>query len=357
MLLLRRRRRRRSNKTGKLYGGIFFLIVGWLVIKMLLNFADSSRPAVAAGAPLAGQYYSAWRPDWKKVLLVTIPGLGRAGNQPPPKVAGDFDIKNLMRNGIIYLTSVDIKDVRSLFRAEIPVLAAYKTGAAPVSAISMPNFSGLDKNLLGSGEPVVGIYHTHTAESFVPTSGATHKPGGQRGDIVEVGAALARRLEAHGIVTLHNTTVHDYPSFMKAYGASEVTVKKMVAEHPSLQMIFDIHRDAEKKANTTVMVNGVPAARIAIVVAVGQQDLPQPHWQQNHAFAKLLDAALNERYPGLSRGIIMEEWRYNQHLHPRALLLEVGCQENSLEEAERSMEMLGDILADILTRNDGSSTG
>ncbi|MPN40441.1 hypothetical protein SDC9_187978 [bioreactor metagenome] len=138
---------------------------------------------------------------------------------------------------------------------------------------------------------------------------------------------------------------------MKAYGASEITAQKMVAENPSLQMIFDIHRDADKRENSTAMVNGVPAAKITIVVATGQPDLPQPHWQQNHAFAKLIDAKLNQYYPGLSKGILLVEWRYNQHLHPRALLIEVGCQENSREEAERSIEFLADVVAQIIAEN------
>jgi len=87
------------------------------------------------------------------------------------------------------------------------------------------------------------------------------------------------------------------------------------------------------------------------LVCIGQEGLVQPHWQQNHAFAKLIDAKLNQRYPGLSFGIQMENWRYNQHLHPRALLLEVGCHENSKEEAQRAIEMFGDIVAEIINEN------
>lgn len=175
-----------------------------------------------------------------------------------------------------------------------------------------------------------------------------HKPGGQRGDIVDVGEALVKQLNGHGIAAVHSQAIHDYPSFMKAYGASEITVKNMLAANPSLQMIFDIHRDAGKKEDYTVTVNGVSVAKISIVVAVGQDDLVQPHWQQNHAFAKLIDAKLNERYPGISQGIRLDNWRYNQHLHPRALLIEVGCQENQKEEVIRSIELFGDIVAEIL---------
>ncbi len=231
------------------------------------------------------------------------------------------------------------------------MLAFTKPGTPVVSAATLPNFPQFDSQSVSKEKPLVGIYHTHTAEAFIPNSGVAHRPGGQRGDIVEVGEALVRQLEKSGVKALQSQAIHDYPSFMKAYGPSEATAQKMLDENPSLQMIFDIHRDAEKRENITAIVNGIQVAKITIVVATGQQDLPQPHWQQNHAFAKLIEAKLNEKYPGLCRGIQLVEWRYNQHLHPRALLLEVGSQESSKEEAIRSMELLGDILVEILAEN------
>lgn len=160
-----------------------------------------------------------------------------------------------------------------------------------------------------------------------------------------------KQLNTFGVQAVHSKQVHDYPSFMKAYGPSEITAKKMLADNPSLQILLDIHRDAEKRENSIVEYNGTALSRVAIVVAVGQDDLIQPHWQENLAFAKLIDEKMNTYFPGLSRGIQTVEWRYNQHLHPRALLFEVGSQETSQEEAERSVEILGSILVEILAEN------
>jgi len=236
--------------------------------------------------------------------------------------------------------------------AEIPILMGIKSGTQTVSAMNIPNFPKFETgNNIPMGKPLVGLYHTHTAESFVPSAGATHKPGGQQGDIVDVGKALVNRLGNYGVGTMQSTKIHDYPSFMKAYNASENTVKNMLSENASIQMLFDIHRDAEKRENYIATVNGVQVARIMIIVATGQEGLPQPNWQSNHAFAKLIDAKMNQRYPGVSRGIRMDDWRYNQQLHPRALLLEVGCQENTKEEAERGIELFGDILAEIIAES------
>ncbi len=289
---------------------------------------------------------------WGKILSAGIPGFSAADEVSPVKVKPVITVHSLFRTAVLFATGVDIRDMRSLLQTEIPFMGLFKPGQPAVTAISLPNFPKFEfKGLTTAGKPLVGIYHTHTAESFLPTAGVTHRPGGQRGDIVEVGDALVQRLAKHGVAAMQSRNIHDYPSFMKAYGPSEVTARKMLADNPSIQMMFDIHRDADKRENAIVTVNGVTMARITLVVGMGQQDLAQPHWQQNHAFAKLIDARLSQHYPGLSRGIQLVEWRYNQHLHPRALLVEVGCQENSREEAVRSIELLGDVVAEILSES------
>lgn len=291
-------------------------------------------------------------PNWKDVLSSGIPGMSEISMPQPVIIKNDSKSQNTLRNVVIFLSNIDIDDAKTWFRLEIPLLATVKHGQPAISATTMPNFPKFDsKSMLSAGKPLVGIYHTHTAESFVPSSGVTHRPGGQRGEIVEVGEALAKRLDMRGIKAVQSKTIHDYPSFMKAYGPSESTAKAILTDNPSIQMIFDIHRDADKRENSVMTIAGVAVARITIVVAKGQQDLIQPYWQQNHAFAKLIDARINQHFPGLSRGIQLVEWRYNQHLHPRALLLEVGCQENSKEEAMYSIELLGDVISEIITEN------
>lgn len=328
---------------------LFPLFLGVLIWKNI-GISEEVLP-VSTTRMLQKEQYGV--PQWRDILFSGVPGLSDVTEaKPAVTVKRDTSIPQMLRETIFFFIGVDIKDMRSVLHVEIPVLAGVKSSSQTVSAMSLPNFPKFETaSTLPSGKPLVGLYYTHTSESFIPSSGVAHSRGGQRGEIVDVGDALVKRLGTYGIATSQNTTINDYPSFMKAYDASEGTVKKMLAENPSIQMLFDIHRDADKRENYLATINGVQAARIKILVCVGQQDLVQPHWQQNHAFAKLIDAKLNQRYPGLSRGIQIENWRYNQHLHPRALLIEVGCQETSREEAERGIEMLGDILAEIIAES------
>lgn len=341
-----------SNVFSIISIALMILVGGGLFFGTYINLTSSAVPV--SGSAYNHQYLPSLWPSGKDVLFQGIPGLSQTTQiQSAVKITPELNAENFAHKMVLLLSGIDFKDLRSLFSQEIPFMMAFKkTGTPTVSAATLPNFPKFDsKTMQHNDKPLVGIYHTHTAEAFVPNSGVAHRPGGQRGDIVDVGAALVKQLEKDGVNAIQSTNIHDYPSFMKAYGPSEVTAQQMLADNPSIQMLFDIHRDADKRQNVTANINGVQVAKITIVVATGQQDLPQPHWQQNHAFAKLIDAKLNAKYPGLCRGIQLVEWRYNQHLHPRALLIEVGSQESSKEEAVRSMEILGGVLAEILAES------
>ena len=345
-------RRRRRSRTISPQMIIVAVIVILVCSSSLFVVLSSGKETVSSGALDAGSLIAQFLPTWKNVLFSGIPGLGEMSEPSPVVITKAAVPGEFLRNAVLFFSNVDIHDMRSWFQIEIPFLAIVKNGYPAVSAAAVPNFPKFDyKNNVLNSQPLVGIYHTHTAESFLPSSGVTHRPGGQRGEIVEVGEALAKRLESRGIRAVQSKAIHDYPSFMKAYSPSETTAKTMLGENPSLQMIFDIHRDADKRENSIIEIAGNTVARITFVVARGQPDLVQPHWQQNHAFAKLLDARLNQYYPGISRGIQLVDWRYNQHLHPRALLIEVGCQENSKEEAAGGIELLGDVIAEIIAEN------
>lgn len=350
--MVSRRQRKQGNKTKSLIIGMAILIFG-LAISAYHLYAGSAVPASAGEKQAHSFEFAALWPKWRDIIFAGVPLLQSTVEKAPAvKVTPEIGAAQVVQRVVHFLTNIDIKDNRTFVRAEIPLLSLIKNAAPTVSAASLPNFPKFDpKNILTGSKVLVGIYHTHTAESFVPTSGVSHSPGGQRGQIVDVGEALAKRLEKNGVKSLQSKAIHDFPSFMKAYGPSEMTAKKMLADNPSIQMLFDIHRDADKRENSIVTINGQTAARLTIVVAKGQPDLIQPYWQQNHAFAKLIDAKLSQHYPGLSRGIQVVDWRYNQHLHPRALLLEIGCQENSKEEAMRTAEMLADVLTEILSEN------
>jgi stage II sporulation protein P len=193
--------------------------------------------------------------------------------------------------------------------------------------------------------PRVLIYHTHTSESYVPVSGHTHLHNG-RGDIVKAGEGLAALLnQKYGIKTLHCDVIHDHYPFRDAYKRSEETVKTLLAEHPGIEVVLDLHRDATPGLNHKVPIKGKTAAKIILVVGSDRLGLDHPQWEKNYHFANALLEVLDHRFPNLAHGVILAEARYNQHLHSRSVIVEFGDDNSTWEEVQYSLELFAEALA------------
>lgn len=197
-----------------------------------------------------------------------------------------------------------------------------------------------------TGEPMVIIYNTHNAETYKPSDG-TSRVEGKNGGVAAVSEEFSRVLENKcGIKTVYSDVIHDYPDWTKSYLNSMKTAKQLIIKYPKAQLVLDIHRDAglEKRADTLVKINGKNCAKIMIVIGTGH-----PQWKENLAFAEKLVARADECYPGLIKCIrLRKNRRYNQHLHPRALLLEVGSDLNTREDALQASYYMADVIGHVL---------
>jgi len=52
-------------------------------------------------------------------------------------------------------------------------------------------------------------------------------------------------------------------------------------------------------------------------------------------------------YPGLFRPMLIRNSRYNQHVAPGAILIEVGATGNTMPEALRSVEYLANVFEEV----------
>jgi stage II sporulation protein P len=209
-----------------------------------------------------------------------------------------------------------------------------------VSAMNLP-YSKSSIPALSAPGTHVGIYHTHTDESYVPTSGKASQPGA--GDVYTVGKVLGDALQKSGVSVSHSTAAHD-PHNINAYHRSRKTVTQLLKEGPDA--VFDIHRDSAPVSAYTASINGVAASRIMIVI--GRSN---PKMKTNLQYAKRVKAEADSLYPGLMRGIYMGRGSYNQDLYPTALLFEVGTESISLELAERGVRLLSDVITRVLANS------
>ncbi len=198
--------------------------------------------------------------------------------------------------------------------------------------ISLEKNRALPVQLLKSAHVV--MYHSHSDESYVPTSGKASKPG--EGDIYTVGDALTETLQNAGISVTHSRAAHE-PHDINAYSRSRRTLIQLLKERPNAA--YDIHRDSAPASAYFTTINGVDSSRVMMVVGKSN-----PNMATSLAYAKRVKARADNLYPGLVRGIFMGRGDYNQDLYPTAMLFEIGTESISLDLAENSARCLGDVL-------------
>lgn len=205
--------------------------------------------------------------------------------------------------------------------------------------------------------PKVLIVHTHGSEAYTMPPGQEYEATGECRttdcalNVVRVGDEVANQLEEAGIEVLHDGTLHDYPEYSGAYGRSLTAVEKAMEEHPSISLVLDIHRDAISDADGSPYkvvsnVAGVNAAQMSFIIGTDGGGLEHPEWRENLKLAAAVQQRLLEDYPTLMRPISVRNSRYNQHVSPGALLVEMGAAGNSLDEALLSARLLGKALAE-----------
>lgn len=206
--------------------------------------------------------------------------------------------------------------------------------------------------------PQVLIMHTHTTECFEPyerdayDSSFNYRTTDPSLNVCAVGERIAEQLREAGIGVIHDTTIHDYPSYTGSYERSRSTVNALLKAHPSIQVVLDIHRDAIGGNGViqqpTVRIDGKKAAQVMIISGCDDGTMDMPRYLENFHFASLLEQQMEGDYPGLTRPILFDYRKYNQDLTTGSLLIEVGTHGNTLEQVEYSGELIGKSLARAL---------
>ncbi|MCG8400458.1 MAG: stage II sporulation protein P [Firmicutes bacterium] len=185
----------------------------------------------------------------------------------------------------------------------------------------------------------IAIYHTHSAESYVPTDGTESIP--YKGGIFEVGDTLAAELRKKGAKVLHNKTPHE-PRDKNAYYRSRRTAADLMKKNPAA--LIDVHRDGiPDPGYYTKEVAGDNVTQLRLVV--GRQN---PKMESNMEFAKKAMAFANKTHPGIVKEIFVARGNYNQDLMSSAMLIEVGTHTNSREEAEKGVALFAESIPVLL---------
>lgn len=235
-----------------------------------------------------------------------------------------------------------------------------------VTSSTSVNPEELDANVLlnmdlsvdtSSDDYKVLIYHTHGSETY-----SDSREGVTEDTVIGVGDELASILEEdYGIKVYHDTNVYDMVDGKLdrsyAYDLSGAAVDEILAKYPSIEVVIDLHRDGvNENVHLVTDVDGRPTAKIMFVNGVSRlnvngeiEELNNPNKIGNLAFSLQMLLEGKRLYGDFMRNIYVTGYCYNLDRLPRAALVEVGAQTNTVEEAKNAMIPLAAIIYSVLS--------
>ncbi len=248
-------------------------------------------------------------------------------------------------------------DLEALSSYETLISQFYTIDANTTAGSDQLNVSkllGTDMSITKDGDgPQILIYHTHSQEAF-----ADSIPGDATTSIMGVGEHLAEILrDTYGYNVVHHLGQYDKESRDDSYSVALSDIAQVLDDYPSIEVVIDLHRDAMPESTHLVMdLDGRPTARFMFFNGLSRTKktgniayLYNENLDGNLAFSFQLQRKAMEYYPNLTRKIYLKGYRYNMHLKPRCLLIELGAQNNTVEEAMNACDPLAHILDLVLS--------
>lgn len=363
--------------TKTFYKQIVISIIAVVLLFTTIGIITTTKPA----SRLSSSVFSTWTSNMDQSIFTVLYGIENNAFG----VLHDANTTQPSLTKLLFhvVTSVKMNDLKSFLAHEIPGFSTYENkiiiageGMGELSGLSHESgppledvlqdrkaVTGTEKELeeqapktglTANGKKVLFLYNSHNRESFLPhlpevtnTDGAYH----QEINITKVSERIAKTLESYGIGSYVDHTdimgvLHEKGwKYWKSYEASRPVVQEALGTHKGVQYVMDIHRDSMPHDATTKEIDGKSFAKILFVIGADNKN-----YEKNLAFATTLHYAMEEKYPGLSKGIITKEGPsnngvYNQDLSDKALLLEIGGYENTLEEMYRSADVIAEIFS------------
>jgi stage II sporulation protein P len=272
----------------------------------------------------------------------------------------DYQPKKLFSKAVALLSDIDLTKPTSL-------LGINKVDSNTKSVIGFNNDTHVDNydpneqekvtdyikdpNPVVVTKPRIYIYNSHQLENYNAKNLEIYNI---TPNVMMASYMLKEKLNDLGLQTVVND--FNLAEFIRinnwghadSYKASRLFILNAKSKYDTLEYYIDIHRDAIKKTEGTKKIRGKDYARTLFVVG-----LENPNYEQNLALANALHKKINEKYPGLSRGVIKKQGQgvdgvYNQDISSKSMLIEIGGYENTIEEVMCTTEALSQILYDYI---------
>lgn len=248
--------------------------------------------------------------------------------------SNELFVKRLLQKSNYYLINenLDTNLTYKLFKFDLknPITIMDKVFAYEKD---IQTFAYIQNNFVDN--PKVYIYSTHPNEKYIDNT------------ISYASLILQEKLNSLQVETIvEERSVVDYLEdnnleFDDSYKATREFLSDKLKTY-DFDLIIDLHRDAVN--NTTVKINNKEYAKIMFVQNVNYKD--------NITLANKLNDILNEKYPGITRGIYNKYVdNFNQDLNNNVLLIELGGNTNTFEQVNNSIDALAYSIKELLNEN------
>lgn len=247
--------------------------------------------------------------------------------------------------------SLDLNNLESLKKSFYAI--DKKTGMAD-DLFNLKEFSTKNLHITPNGNgPKILIFHTHGSEMYLDSKDTNQ-------GVIGAGEYLKSILEdKYGIECLHITDKFDIVNGNLqrdgAYERAEPVITQIIQENPSIELVIDLHRDGvNENLHLATTINGKSYAKIMFFNGICRKwdngtlikipNLENPYIKTNLALSFQMQYAVTEFNPNITRKIYINAYRYSLHMKDKSMLIELGAQTNTYEEALNSIEVIADAL-------------
>ena len=205
--------------------------------------------------------------------------------------------------------------------------------------------------------PTMLIYHSHAGETYSDSPEGNYHSQNKEKSVIEVGTLLTEQLSKKGWGVAHSTKYHDYPDFTKSYASSLETVKSMLNNHKNINIAIDLHRDGrdlntdadmqKENERMTTTYNGEKVAKFFFVVGMKNTNVDEVQ-----ELAEDITKFAQSKYPELVLPIVKKQYgKFNQYMAKNHMLIEIGSNGTSSDEAKASVKYVAEILDEYFKQN------
>lgn len=177
-------------------------------------------------------------------------------------------------------------------------------------------------------EPQIYIYNTHQLEKY-----------DNENTVGTAAQYLKEKLEQLDI-----KTIVEENNYAQTYETSRINLENIRNQYPNIKIFIDLHRDSVPRELSTVIIDDKEYAKVLFVIGKEHKN-----YQENLEFTNEINNIIMKYYPQLTKGILEKEGIgvngiYNQDIGKNIILIEVGGEENTIEEVKNTLDIMSNII-------------